>query len=187
MIKEVSLGNDGTISMENLKNCINNDLANNYGNLCQRVFSFIKKNCSNKIPKSTLMSDEDSELINNLKDNVPNLIALINNQNLNDFIKEIISYSFDANKYFNDSEPWSVKKKDPKRMENILFTVCEQIKNISILLHPIIPISTKKVLNSMNIKTEKISIDQINKLDCFDHDTELKNFEILFSKVENDN
>ena len=34
-----------------LKNCINNDLANNYGNLCQRVFSFIKKNCSNKIPK----------------------------------------------------------------------------------------------------------------------------------------
>ena len=43
LIKEVSLGNDGSISMENLKNCINNDLANNYGNLCQRVFSFIKK------------------------------------------------------------------------------------------------------------------------------------------------
>ena len=60
------------------------------------------------------MSDEDSELINKLKDNVPNLIALINNQNLNDFIKEIISYSFDANKYFNDSEPWSVKKKTLK-------------------------------------------------------------------------
>ena len=37
--------------MENLKNCINNDLANNYGNLCQRVFSFVKKNCNNKIPK----------------------------------------------------------------------------------------------------------------------------------------
>ena len=48
LIKEVSLGNDGSISMENLKNCINNDLANNYGNLCQRVFSFLKKNCNNK-------------------------------------------------------------------------------------------------------------------------------------------
>ena len=43
LIKDVSLGNDGSISMENLKNCINNDLANNYGNLCQRVFAFIKK------------------------------------------------------------------------------------------------------------------------------------------------
>ena len=35
LIKEVSLGNDGNISLENLKKCINNDLANNYGNLCQ--------------------------------------------------------------------------------------------------------------------------------------------------------
>ena len=42
LIKEVSLGNDGSVSMKNLKDCINNDLANNYGNLCQRVFSFIE-------------------------------------------------------------------------------------------------------------------------------------------------
>ena len=187
LIKEVSLGNDGSISMVNLKNCINNDLANNYGNLCQRVFSFIKKNCSNKIPKPTKLSEEDNKLINKLKNNIPNLITLINNQNLNDFIKEIISYSFDANKYFNDSEPWNIKKKDPKRMENILFTICEQIKNISILLHPIIPISTKKVLDSMNIQHEKISISYINNINCFKHDQELKKLDILFNKVENDN
>ncbi len=187
LIKEVSLGNDGSISMKNLKNCINNDLANNYGNLCQRVFSFIKKNCSNKIPKATNLSNEDKKLLDRLKKKVPYLVTLINNQNLNDFIKEVISYSFDANKYFNDSEPWSVNKKDPNRMENILFTVCEQIKNISILLHPIIPISTEKVLDSMNITKDKIFIDQINKLDCFDHDKELKDFKILFNKVENDN
>ena len=37
LVKEVSLGNDGSISLENLKSCINNDLANNYGNLCQRA------------------------------------------------------------------------------------------------------------------------------------------------------
>ena len=48
LIKEVSLGNDGNISLENLKNCINNDLANNY-EICQRVFAFLKKNCVNKI------------------------------------------------------------------------------------------------------------------------------------------
>ena len=43
LIKEVSLGNDGSISMENLKNCINNDLANNYGNLCQSILIYKKK------------------------------------------------------------------------------------------------------------------------------------------------
>ena len=67
LIKEVSLGNDGNVSLENLKNCINNDLANNYGNLCQRVFSFIKKNCSNKIPLSKSLSKEDKILTGKLK------------------------------------------------------------------------------------------------------------------------
>ena len=73
LIKEVSLGNDGSISMENLKNCINNDLANNYGNLCQRVFSFIKKNCNNKIPDNNNLKENDINLINNIKNNIPKL------------------------------------------------------------------------------------------------------------------
>ena len=187
LVKEVSLGNDGSISMENLKNCINNDLANNYGNLCQRVFSFIKKNCSNKIPKVKNLTDSDNKLLDQLKNNIPNLIKLMNNQDLNEFIKMVVSYSFDANKYFNDSEPWSVKKKDPERMRTILFTTCEQIKNISILLNSIIPIATDKVLETMNVKKENRSINQINSLECFDHNKELKELDILFKKIEDDN
>ena len=42
LIKEVSLGNDGNVSMENLKNCINNDLANNFGNLLESIY-FLEK------------------------------------------------------------------------------------------------------------------------------------------------
>ena len=187
LIKEVSLGNDGSISLDNLKNCINNDLANNYGNLCQRVFSFIKKNCNNKIPKKSKLSENDKKLIDNLKNNLPTIVSLMNNQDLNEYIKLVVSYSFDANKYFNDSEPWAVKKKDPERMKNILFTIIEQIKNISILLNPIIPIATNKVLGSMNIPNQNINLDKIKDENLFDHDKELNNLEILFTKIEDDN
>ena len=184
LIKEVSLGNDGSISMINLKNCINNDLANNYGNLCQRVFTFIKKNCDNKIPKKTNLSQIDNVLIEKLKEEVPNLIKLMNKQNLNEFIKIVVNFSFEANKYFNDAEPWSVKNTDKERMNNILFTISEQIKNLSILLNPIIPQSTNKVLTAMNLKKEDIHIKNINNLDCFDHNIELKKLDILFNKIE---
>ena len=173
--------------MKNLKNCINNDLANNYGNLCQRVFSFIKKNCSNKIPKPTKLETVDLKLIDKLKKDVPNLVKLMDNQNLNEYIKSVVSYSFDANKYFNDLEPWSVKKKDPERMQAILFTASEQIKNISILLNAIIPSSTEKVFKTLNINKKDITINQINSLDTFDHSKELKELDILFNKIENDN
>jgi len=187
LVKEVSLGNDGSISMENLKNCINNDLANNYGNLCQRVFSFIKKNCENKIPESSKLDNLDKKLLNNLRNNLPKLIKLMNNQNLNEYIKMVVSFSFDANKYFNDSEPWAVKKKDPERMKTILYTIVQQIKNISILLNPIIPNATNKVFSIMNISGEKITIDKINDDNFINYEKELDNLEILFNKIENDN
>ena len=35
--------------------------------LCQRVFSFIKKNCDNKIPISSKLNNSDKKLLNNLK------------------------------------------------------------------------------------------------------------------------
>ena len=187
LIKEVSLGNDGSISMDNLKNCINNDLANNYGNLCQRVFSFIKKNCDNKVPKNNILNDVDKKLLNNLQNDVPKLIELMNKQNLNEYIKKVVSFSFDANKYFNDSEPWAVKKKDLNRMNTILFTITQQIKNISILLNPIIPTATRKVLDTINIKDSEINISNISNQESIDYNKELKELKILFTKIENDN
>ena len=187
LVKEVSLGNDGSISLENLKNCINNDLANNYGNLCQRVFSFVKKNCKNKIPLSSKLNNQDKKLLDNLKDNLPKLITLMNNQELNEYIKTVVSFSFDANKYFNDTEPWTVKKKDPERMNAIIFTVVEQIKNISILLNPIIPIATNKVLTMINISSENLSIDHIKDENILNNKKEIGNLEILFTKIEDDN
>ena len=36
-------------------------------------------------------------------------------------------------------------------------------------------------------KKENRSINRINSLECFDHDKELKELDILFNKIENDN
>ena len=99
----------------------------------------------------------------------------------------VVNFSFDANKYFNDSEPWSLKKKDPERMNAILYTIVEQIKNISILLNPIIPISTNKVLDTINLSDKDISIDNIKKDNTLNCNLELNSLDILFKKVEDDN
>ena len=184
LIKEVSLGNDGNVSLNNLKNCINNDLANNYGNLCQRVFSFLKKNCSNKIPQTDTFTNEDKALTSKLKNDIDKLNKLVDVQDLNIYIKKVIEYSFDSNKYFNDSEPWSLKKTDENRMNSVLYSIVEQIKNISILLLPIIPNSANKILDVINVSKEQRVISDINKSKTLNHNKELGKIEILFKKVE---
>ena len=174
LMKEVSHGSDGNISLNSLENCINSDLANNYGNLCQRVFSFIKNNCSNSIKKSANLSQSDKKIIKQTFDLTKNLRDLIENQDLNKYIKSVINISFLTNKYINDEEPWKLKKDNIKKMNNILHLALEQIAKISILLNPIIPLATDKVLEALNIKSElrnnsfldgkKIIPDKINIL-----------------------
>ena len=69
-------------------------------------------------------------------------------------------------------------------MNTVLYTIVEQIKNISILLNPIIPISTKKVLETINISDTDILIENINKENLLDNHKELKNLEILFKRLK---
>ena len=123
-------------------------------------------------------------MTNKVKNDVNKLTDLINKQDLNNYIKKVIEYSFDSNKFFNDSEPWSLKNSDVKKMNSVLFSIIEQIKNISILLLPIIPITANKTLDILNIKNEQRNISQINKNAAFDHNKELGKIEILFRKVE---
>ena len=183
LMKEVSHGSDGSISLKSLENCINSDLANNYGNLCQRVFSFIRNNCSNKVKRSNKLSSSDENLLKKTNDLLKDLRIFMNDQKLNNYIKSVIDISFLTNKYINDEEPWKLKKTDLDKMNNILHISLEQIAKISILLNPIIPYSSTKVLDALNIKTSSRNLSFLDGKKILSETTEIKNLEILFKKA----
>ena len=186
LIKEVSFGNDGNISKNKLENCINSDLANNYGNLCQRVVSFIEKNLDLKIPKNFNFNEIDNKILQSYEKNYSNLIKSIDNQNINFYVNFIQDQLFAANKYFNDQEPWK-KKNEKERLNTILYVSLELIRKISIMLYPIIPQSSLKVLKCLNISEEKININTITKHQLLINDEQISKITILFKKIEKNN
>ena len=183
LIKEVSHGTDGNISLKNLESCINSDLANNYGNLCQRVFSFIKNNCESKVNKTKNITDSDKKLLNQTEAFTKDLRNEMNNQNLNNYIKSVINISFLTNKYINDEEPWKLKKNNIEKMNNILHIALEQIAKISILFNPIIPNATSKVLDALNIKPELRNLSFLDGSNIFTNEIKIKELDILFKKI----
>ena len=185
LIKEVSFGNDGNISKEQLEKCINSDLANNYGNLCQRVVAFAEKNLNLEIPSSYYFLEEDFEVLNKFKDEYKNLIRFIDNQNINNYVDFVVKQLFIANKYFNDQEPWN-KKKDTKRLNTIIFTSLELIRKISIMLYPIIPDSSLKALSIFNIKEKDVLFESIKNNDFLKEYKKINKIQILFSKIKHD-
>ena len=71
-------------------------------------------------------------------------------------------------------------------MNSILYTIVTQIKNISILLSPIIPISSDKILDIMNLKKEDRLLKSIINKNIFNHNLAFQKTKILFKKIEND-
>ena len=185
LLKEVSFGNDGNISNEKLESCINSDLANNYGNLCQRVVSFCEKNIGLKVPTSEEFNEDDLKILNNYENNFADLNTNIDNQNINFYLNFIVDQLFKANKYFNDQEPWK-RKDDKKRLNTIVYVSLEIIRKISILLYPIIPESSLKALNIFNIKETDIDFSTILNNNYLSPGKNINKIEILFNKIKND-
>ena len=183
LIKEVSFGNDGNISQERLEDCINSDLANNFGNLCQRVTAFAIKNCDSKIPKKIEFNDDDYKILNNYKDNIELIREKIDNQDINFYINFIVNSLFQANKYFNDQEPWN-KKEDLLRLNSIVFTTLEIVRKVSFLLYPIIPESSIKALKIFGINEADINLSSIENNDFLSKVDKINKIDILFKKIE---
>ena len=186
LIKEVSFGNDGNISQERLEDCINSDLANNFGNLCQRVTTFAQKNCFAKIPKIIKFNNEDLKILNKFTDNLENIRNEIDKQNINFYIDFIINALFEANKYFNDQEPWK-KKDDLNRLNTIVYTSLEIIRKISIMLYPIIPQTIDKVLKIFDLDANSISLETIASHNKLKSGETINKIDILFKKIEKKN
>tara|TARA_A100001035_G_scaffold42981_1_gene30054 strand:- start:951 stop:2435 length:1485 start_codon:yes stop_codon:yes gene_type:complete len=186
LIKEVSFGNDGNISQDKLEDCINSDLANNFGNLCQRVITFAIKNCEGKIPNNTEFNNEDLIILNKFKTNLDLIRNKIDELDLNFYIEFIVSSLFETNKYFNDQEPWK-KKDDIKRLNTIVYTTLEIVRKICFMLYPIIPQSSLNALKIFSIKENEIDYSTIENHNYLTSGRPINKINILFKKIEKKN
>ena len=179
LMKDVIFGLDGNINLDNFKKTIN-DLANNVGNLSNRIFTILDKNFNCRVPEISAGYTINENLLINKKD----FIEIINNFELHNYLKKIHSYSSALNKYVNDNEPWNKKANSEQNIKNILYSTIIGLKNIFVLLYPITPRSSISFLKNINIEYEDISLDLINKE--FKKNEKLSNPEILFKKYKCD-
>ena len=124
--------------------------------------------------------------MNRFKDNLDNIRSKIDNQNINFYIDYIVNSLFEANKYFNDQEPW--KKKDDKiRLNTIVYTTLEIVRKISFLLYPIIPESSLKALKIFDIEEKNIKLDSVSNNEYLIKGNNIHKIDILFKKIEKNN
>ena len=159
LLREITFGSDGDFSIDALKSRINADLSNALGNLCQRSLTMIVKHCNSIVPSAINITANEKIFLSKITKCLPELTLLVDKQEINIYIKKIWEIVAEANKYFNDSKPWELKDTDKKNFENILYVTAEIIKQLGVMIYPLMPDTSLKILSFFTIDKNNISVE----------------------------
>jgi len=164
LLRDLSFGQDGDFSQSAFINRLNNDLANAYGNLCQRVLSFIYKNTDQKIVAPGAFNSADQSLLAMPQELLPTLRKFIDNFQLHRYGEAVWQIIAEANRYVDTQKPWALKQEDPNRMHTVLYTLAELIRQVAILTQPLVPLASAKILTLLQVDNRSfIALDQAIK------------------------
>jgi len=151
LLREVPFGNDGDFSHAAMVRRMNSDLANDYGNLCQRVLSMIAKNCAAAVPEPGPLEPADTALLAKAAGLLETCRRQMQRQASHAALEAIWSVIGDANRYVDTAAPWALRKTDPGRMATVLWTLAEAIRRIAILTQPFMPGASGRILDQLAV------------------------------------
>jgi methionyl-tRNA synthetase len=187
LLREVPFGNDGDFSHRAMIGRINSELANDFGNLAQRVLSMINKNCSAKMPQPGALLEADDDLLaaaHGLIDTVRTELA--ENHAFHETLSEIWVFVRLANGYVAGQEPWALKKTDPERMATVLYVAAEAIRHLAILAQPFMPDSCAKMLDQLGVPADAHDFSDLGPTGAVKPGTELPPPSAVFPRFVDD-
>ena len=151
LMSDMVLGMDATFSSQSFEKKYNSDLANDFGNLVSRISKLIENNFDSKIPN---FSSNESDLSKNYEH-----IKLNNNLEelkIDKIINDIMNFIRSINIYMEKNEPWKLVKVDKEKAGNVLYHCAESLRLAAILLSPIMPKKTEKILENLGCSDKSL-------------------------------
>ncbi|USN45483.1 MAG: methionine--tRNA ligase [Candidatus Woesearchaeota archaeon] len=136
LLREIPFGDDGEYTTESMITRINNELANDWGNLIMRLVVLLQRNFGSQT--FALTTSEEIFLLDLKKVDV-----LVDTFKINDAIDHMWSQVKALNKYVSDKEPWKIKDKD--ELARIVSTLLVAVRTMNAVLGPVLPATSKKI------------------------------------------
>lgn len=180
LLRDITFGNDGDFSEDNLIVRINADLANDLGNLVHRTLSMVNQNFS-ELPQFGAEEKIDDELKSLLLKTIDEYFSYMDKFEFTEALISIWNLVKFSNKYIDMTEPWLLARDPTKRerFSTILYNLVDVIRNISIMISPI-------MVNTANSLLKKINQDlDVNALGW--HKTKITKVEVgepLFPRID---
>ena len=145
LAKEIVLGKDSAVSLNLMIQKINEDLADNLGNIFSRVSRLIEKNFEGRIP-----SHNEHSLLKKLTEHKKQLFKKqIDRFELSQGLCSLSELLVELNKYLEQTAPWKLVKTDKQKAGLILYDCLEVLRICGILLSPVMPKKMERLLSAL--------------------------------------
>jgi methionyl-tRNA synthetase len=155
VLREVSFGSDGEVSPEGFETRYTTELANEYGNLASRTLAMIERYRDGVVPSA----EPPAEVAAKFEGVAEAVCARLDEVELTAALEEIWRRIKLLNRYVQDQEPWQLAKDDSEadRLDQVLYTLAEGLRVVSVLVHPFMPGSAERLLAALG--REELDLD----------------------------
>lgn len=159
LLRDINFGRDGDFSEDNLLMRYNSDLANDLSNLVHRSLSMLSKYFDGIIQPKGKEEDVDNQLYLVIEKNTEEILADMDNLKFTQALEKLWEIVRFSNKYIDLTEPWilgkDISKKD--RLSTVLYNLLDSIRNIAIMIYPIMPESSVKIIKKLGYSENHIN------------------------------
>jgi methionyl-tRNA synthetase len=155
LFREVSFGQDGSLSTTGFETRYNAELANEYGNLASRTLAMIGRYRDGVVPEASV----DDALKGDLAGVEVHVREKLDAVDISGALEEIWTAIRRLNRYVQDEEPWKLAKDEgaADKLDTVLYSLAEGLRFVSVLVHPYMPESAEKLLSALG--QEELSYD----------------------------
>jgi methionyl-tRNA synthetase len=156
--REVSFGQDGSVSPAGFEARYDTELANEYGNLASRTLAMIERFRDGRVPEA----EPDPELTSGgdgLAGVETSVYELLDRAELTQALEEIWKRVRRLNRYVEETRPWDLAKDDAQaeRLDQVLYNLAEGLRVTTLLLCAYMPDTGERMLDALAIEDRAIA------------------------------
>ena len=185
LMAEMIPGQDASFTEDAFIRRYNADLANDLGNLLNRVTNMTRRFCDGKVPDAPASYDaEASEVRATVLAAVDTLLASLQTFRLDQGLTEILNAVKRVNKYLEEKQPWTLARDPDKSGVNaVMYVAAESLRILSQLLEPVMPTKMAELRASLGLRGP-CTLAELKQFGIFPAGREVAEPGPLFPRIE---